>query len=65
MIVPVDSSKFGQTAPIFLGRLAEIHLLVTDRIRDAKIAEMCKRDGVRYIETDVRKGTQGGVRLQT
>ena len=65
VIVPVDSSKFGQTAPIFLGRLSEIHLLVTDRMRDPKIVEMCNREGVRYIETDIRNRQQSGARAQT
>ena len=65
VIVPVDSSKFGQTAPIFLGRLSEIHLLVTDRMRDAKIAEMCNREGVRYIETDVGNRRQSGAHAET
>ena len=53
VIVPVDSSKFGQTAPVLLGQLPEVHLLVTDRIPDPSIAEMCSREGVRCIETDV------------
>ena len=48
----VDSSKFGQTAPVLLGRLPEVHLLVTDRIPDPQIAEMCSREGIRFLETD-------------
>ena len=52
VIVPVDSSKFGQTAPVLLGRLPEVHVLVTDRIPDPQIAEMCSREGIRFLETD-------------
>lgn len=52
VIVPVDSSKFGQAAPVLLGRLTETHLLVTDRIPDPKIADLCSREGVRCLETN-------------
>ncbi len=65
VIVPVDSSKFGQTAPIFLGQLAEIDLLVTDHMRDPKVAEICNREGVRYIETETHGRRRSGARAHT
>ena len=51
VVLVTDSSKFSRRAPVRIGRLDEIDVLVTDRLPSAEIAEMCANLKIEVIET--------------
>jgi len=51
VVLVTDSSKFSRRAPVRIGRLDEIDVLVTDRLPSAAIAEMCESLKIEVIET--------------
>ena len=52
VMLVTDSSKFSRRAPVRIARLDEIDVLVTDRLPDGEIAELCRSRQVEVIETD-------------
>ena len=51
VVLVTDSSKFSRTAPVRIGRLDEIDVLVTDRLPSPEIAAICRRLKIEVIET--------------
>ncbi|HEV2677510.1 MAG TPA: DeoR/GlpR family DNA-binding transcription regulator [Aliidongia sp.] len=51
IILVADSSKFARSAPVRIATLAEIDVLVTDRLPAGPIAELCRAHQVTVIET--------------
>ena len=51
VILVTDSSKFARTAPVRIATLAEIDVLVTDRLPEGPIAALCRTHEVEVIET--------------
>ncbi len=51
VVLVTDSSKFSRTAPVRIGRLDEIDVLVTDRLPSPEIAGLCRRLKIEVIET--------------
>jgi DeoR family glycerol-3-phosphate regulon repressor len=51
VILVTDSSKFARTAPVRIATLAEIDVLVTDRLPPGPIADLCRHHAVEVIET--------------
>jgi DeoR family glycerol-3-phosphate regulon repressor len=56
VIMVADSSKIGRPAPVRVGHLREIDYLVSDRIIDPELRDLCARHDVTLIETDVVRG---------
>jgi DeoR family glycerol-3-phosphate regulon repressor len=50
VILVADSSKFARAAPVRIATLAEIDVLVTDRLPSAEVAALCRLHGVEVIE---------------
>ena len=48
VILAVDSTKFGNTAPIFIDDLSGVQTLVTDRPSDTLIS-LCNREGIELV----------------
>jgi DeoR family glycerol-3-phosphate regulon repressor len=51
VILVSDSSKFSRSAPARIGTLADIDILVTDKLPTAAAAELCRAHDVQVIET--------------
>ena len=51
VVLVTDSSKFSRRAPVRIGRLDEIDVLVTDRLPSAEIAALCADLEIEVIET--------------
>jgi DeoR family glycerol-3-phosphate regulon repressor len=51
VILVTDSSKFSRSAPARIGTLADIDILVTDRLPNPAAAELCRGHDVQVIET--------------
>lgn len=51
VILAADASKIGRPAPVRIGSMADIDLLVIDRLDDAGLTEACRVAGVRIVET--------------
>ncbi len=51
VVLVTDSSKFSRRAPVRIGRLDEIDVLVTDRLPGRAIAELCRSLKIEVIET--------------
>lgn len=49
-ILVADSTKLSRTAPVRLGTLSHIDVMVTDRIEDDEFRALCERCGVELIE---------------
>jgi DeoR family transcriptional regulator, glycerol-3-phosphate regulon repressor len=47
-----DRMKFERSAPVRVGHLSEMDLFVTDRLPDAKVADLCRMNSVEVVETD-------------
>jgi len=52
VVLVTDSSKFSRRAPVRIGRLDEIDVLVTDRLPSPAIAEICHSLKIEVIETE-------------
>jgi len=50
VVLAADSSKFARAAPVRIAHLADIDVLVTDRLPSPEIAELCERHGVEVVE---------------
>jgi DeoR family glycerol-3-phosphate regulon repressor len=51
VILVTDSTKFKRTAPVRIATLAEIDVLVTDRLPAGPFADLCRKHEVEVIET--------------
>jgi DeoR family glycerol-3-phosphate regulon repressor len=51
VILVSDSSKFSRSAPALIGTLADVDILVTDRLPSPAIAELCRAHDVEVVET--------------
>src|SRR6202044_1637368 len=51
IILVSDSSKFSRSAPVRIGHLSEMDILVTDRLPSAAIVELCEQCDVKVVET--------------
>jgi DeoR family glycerol-3-phosphate regulon repressor len=51
VILVSDSSKFSRSAPARIGTLADIDILVTDKLPNPAAAELCRAHDVQVIET--------------
>ena len=51
VILVTDSSKFARAAPVRIATLAEIDVLITDRLPAGPIAKLCRTHAVTVIET--------------
>lgn len=58
VILVTDSSKFARAAPVRIGHLTDIDLLVTDRLPSSAVAELCARNRVTVIETGAPNGEE-------
>ena len=52
VVLVADSSKFTRSAPVCVAHLADIDILVTDRL-DASATELCRTHGVDIIEAGI------------
>ncbi|MBS0560720.1 MAG: DeoR/GlpR transcriptional regulator [Proteobacteria bacterium] len=50
VVLVTDSSKFSRSAPVRIATLADIDVLVTDRLPNRAIAELCAAHDVQVIE---------------
>ncbi len=53
VVLVADSSKFSRRAPVRIGRLDEIDVLVTDRLPSPAVAELCASLKIEVVETGV------------
>jgi len=60
VIVVADATKFGRTAPVRLGGLGDIDVLVTDRCDDERLRRRCREAGVRLVEANARRPARTG-----
>lgn len=51
VILVTDSSKFSRSAPVRIGTLADVDILVTDKLPGPAIAELCRAHDVAVLET--------------
>jgi DeoR family glycerol-3-phosphate regulon repressor len=51
VMLVTDSSKFNRSAPVRIGHLSDIDVLVTDRLPSPEIAALCAEHGVEVVET--------------
>ena len=51
VILVSDSSKFSRSAPALIGTLADVDVLVTDRLPSPAIADLCRALNVDVVET--------------
>jgi DeoR family transcriptional regulator, glycerol-3-phosphate regulon repressor len=51
VILVTDSSKFSRSAPVRIATLADIDVLVTDRLPSRTVAELCSTMDVEVVET--------------
>ena len=58
VVLVTDSSKFGRSAPVRIGHLSDIDVLVTDRLPSPEIAALCSQHGVEVIETSGAEGDE-------
>ena len=56
VILVSDRLKFERSAPVRIGHLTEIDVFVTDRLPSPAIADLCRSEGVRVIETGETPG---------
>ncbi|SDR49029.1 transcriptional regulator, DeoR family [Rhizobiales bacterium GAS113] len=59
-ILVADRMKFERSAPVRIGHLSDIDVLVTDRLPNAEIAGTCAAKGVRVIEVGGASDEGGG-----
>ena len=50
VILVTDSSKFSRSAPAVIGTLADVDILVTDRLPSPEIAALCRAHAVEVVE---------------
>jgi len=50
VILVTDSSKFSRSAPAVIGTLADVDILVTDRLPSPEIAALCRAHTVEVVE---------------
>lgn len=50
VILAVDSSKFGRSAPVLIGSLEGVNTIVTDRCDNADIRSICARAEIELVE---------------
>lgn len=50
VVLVSDGSKFARSAPVRVAHLSEIDIFVTDRLPSTEIADLCRRNDVRWIE---------------
>ncbi|MCK8787517.1 DeoR/GlpR family DNA-binding transcription regulator [Roseomonas sp. NAR14] len=51
VVLVADSGKFGRAAPVRIAHIREVDTLVTDRLPDPALAELCRAEGVEVVET--------------
>ncbi len=51
VMLVADASKFARRAPVHIASLADIDILVTDRLPSPEITELCRRLEVEVVET--------------
>jgi DeoR/GlpR family transcriptional regulator of sugar metabolism len=51
VILVSDRLKFERSAPVRIGHISQIDVFVTDELVSAPIADLCRAQGVRVIET--------------
>jgi DeoR family glycerol-3-phosphate regulon repressor len=51
VILVTDGSKFSRSAPAMIGTLADVDILVTDRLPSPAIAELCRSHDLEVVET--------------
>jgi DeoR family glycerol-3-phosphate regulon repressor len=51
VMLVTDSSKFARFAPVRVAHLAEIDIMVTDRLPSPEVADFCRVHGVEVVET--------------
>ena len=62
VILVADSSKFARAAPARIGTLADVDILVTDRLPSPAMGELCRAHEVAVIETGgPQEGEPGGL----
>ena len=49
IVLAADSSKFGRVAPVCIGWIAQIDVLVTDRACPRALKDLCAENGVRLV----------------
>ena len=49
VVLAADSSKFGRVAPVCIGRIEQIDVLVTDRGCPKALKDLCAEKGVRLV----------------
>ncbi|SFJ33817.1 DeoR/GlpR family DNA-binding transcription regulator [Jannaschia pohangensis] len=52
VLLALDSGKFGQSAPVRLGHLGQVHTLVTERLSQDWVAPLCAQHEVELILAD-------------
>jgi DeoR family glycerol-3-phosphate regulon repressor len=51
VMLVTDSSKFERSAPVRIGHLSDIDVLVTDRLPSPELAALCEANAVTVVET--------------
>jgi DeoR family transcriptional regulator, glycerol-3-phosphate regulon repressor len=59
VILVSDRLKFERSAPVRIGHISQVDVFVTDELVSPSVAELCKAQGVRVIEAQV-KGSGSG-----
>jgi DeoR family glycerol-3-phosphate regulon repressor len=60
VILVADSSKFSRSAPVRVAHLADIDILVTDRLPSEALAALCHAHDVQVIEVGGPEEPDGG-----
>ena len=57
VILVSDRLKFERSAPVRIGHISQVDVFVTDELVSPSVAELCKAQGVRVIEAQVKDGS--------
>ncbi len=50
VILAIDAGKFGRSAPVKLGHLADVHTVVTDQVHDPWVMPLCRAHEVELVQ---------------
>ena len=59
IVLVADSSKFARSAPVRIAHLADVDVLVTDRLPSAEMAVVCREHAVTVVEAGGPTETEG------
>jgi DeoR family transcriptional regulator, glycerol-3-phosphate regulon repressor len=56
VILVADASKLARSAPVRIGRISDVHTLVTDQLPEGPLRDLCERGSVQVVEAGPAAG---------